>query len=122
MRVTDTDTDSKSCASSSSVKVLERAAKLKLKKDKYAYACIKRHVPFVSFVYSMDGMACTEANTFEIKIGSFACWQARPPLQRDGSICLAADVTCSDPLKCFDALRPQSWKSNVANRGRWNSI
>ncbi len=62
------DTDAKSYLSSSSEKVLERGAKLK--KDKYAKACLERRRSFTPLVYSVDGLACKEAQAFERRVAS----------------------------------------------------
>ncbi|KAL7532614.1 hypothetical protein ACHAXR_004744 [Thalassiosira sp. AJA248-18] len=66
MRVT--YTDCKSYESSLSGKVLEKAAKNK--KDKYLDACIERRRSFTPLVYSVDGMACSEAKAFEKRVTS----------------------------------------------------
>ena len=63
-----TDMDAKSYASCASKKVLERAAKKK--KDKYLEACLERRRTFAPLAYSVDGMACKEAKTFEKRVAS----------------------------------------------------
>ncbi|KAL7528270.1 hypothetical protein ACHAXR_002356 [Thalassiosira sp. AJA248-18] len=67
MRIT--DTDSMSYESSTSSEVSEKAAKNK--KENYLDACIERRRSFTLLVYSVDGMACSEAKAFKKRIASF---------------------------------------------------
>ena len=57
------DTDQPSYKDDSSKKVLE--AHVKRKKGKYLQACLDRRRSFTPLVYSVDGMACREARSFE---------------------------------------------------------
>ena len=43
---------------------------VKKKKDKYLQACLDRRRTFTPLVYSVDGMACKEARSFEKRIAS----------------------------------------------------
>ena len=58
-----TDTDQPSYNDDSSKKVLE--GHVKRKKNKYLQACLDRRRTFTPLVYSVDGMACKEARSFE---------------------------------------------------------
>ena len=49
-------------------KVLE--THVKRKKDKYLQACLNRRWSFTPLVYSVNGMACKEAQAFEKRIAS----------------------------------------------------
>ena len=62
------DTDQPSYKDDSSKKVLE--AHVKRKKKKYLQACLDRLRSFTPLVYSVDGMACREARSFEKQIAS----------------------------------------------------
>ena len=63
-----TDTDQPSYKDDSSKKVLE--GHVKKKKDKYLQACLNRRRTFTPLVYSVNGMACKEARSFEKRIAS----------------------------------------------------
>ena len=63
-----TDTDQPSYKDDSSKKVLE--GHVKRKKNKYLQACFDRRRTFTPLVYSVDGMACKEARSFEKRITS----------------------------------------------------
>ena len=43
---------------------------VKKKKDKYLQACLDRRRTFTPLLYSVDGMACKEARSFEKRIAS----------------------------------------------------
>ena len=45
-------------------------AHLKRKKNRYLQACLDRRRTFTPLVYSVDGMACKEARSFEKRIAS----------------------------------------------------
>ena len=62
------DTDQPSYKDDSSKKVLE--AHVKRKKGKYLQACLDWRRTFTPLVYSVDGMACREARSFEKRIAS----------------------------------------------------
>ena len=61
-----TDTDAPSYKDILSAKVLERAAKAK-----YLHPCLDWRRSFTPLVYSVDGMACKEAKSFEKRIACF---------------------------------------------------
>ena len=80
------DTDAKSYADKTSKRVLEDHAKRK--KAKYLQSCLDRRRSFAPLVYSVDGMACKEAQAFEKRIVSHLAdkWN-RPYSELVGYVC-----------------------------------